>query len=244
MPKKLSQNNPDNKIKKSESMKKPLLPDGKLASAPIMKKTENTVPSAKAERNSANKKKSNFIQKSENALKSIPKWVKVGTGAITGLISLWSAVDSICHNKASLEIKKESLLPKVSIYTENRSFNNNVDVTKPEIIIKNFGNIAVKNVKISVRADLRYVDIPDDSISSYTVVNKILGDFDVGHEKRVKINLPDIFQDVIKGEDTRFLFLHFKIAFTAFDDVVENPRVGIKFIRAGENTRYENCEHN
>lgn len=244
MPKKFSQDKRDNKIKKSENVKKPLLPDSESTSTPVIKKAEDTIPSTKKVRNTANKKKTNFIQRFTNAIQSMPKWVRIVAGTVASLIGLWGVIDSIYYNKASLEIQKQSLLPKIGIYTGNRSFNNNVDVTKPEIIIKNFGNIAVKNVKISARADLRYVDIPDDSISSYTVVNKILGDFDVGHEKRVKINLPNIFQDAIKGEDTRFLFLHFKIVFTVFDEIIENPRAGVKFIRAGENTRYEDCEHN
>lgn len=187
-------------------------------------------------------------------LESIPQWQTILATIALGIFSILSSIGSIMSAcsardsadiaKETLKIYKESLLPKIDIYTENRSFNNNVDVTKPEIIVKNFGNIAVKDVKISARADLRYADIPDDSISSFTVVNRSLGNFDVGNEKRVKINLPDIFQDAIKGEDTRILFLHSKIIFVAFDEIVESPAIGLKFIRAGENTRYEECEHN
>ena len=243
MNKDFSQNKPGNKVKKSKSVKTPTSPVGEIVSAPIVNKAKDAVPEAERVQNAADKSKTNFIQKSKNFIESIPKWAYVVAVVVGGLATFWNDINSGC----TANVTKKSLIPIVNIDTNNKSLNMSVDVTKPTISIKNFGNSIVKDVKISLRAELRYNDIPEDKVSTYALIDEKLGNIFPGKTREYSFSVPSDLQEKIAITDkidTRLLFLHIKITFDAFDTFIENPRVGVKFIRDGQNTRYEDCEHN
>lgn len=179
-----------------------------------------------------------FWESVQSFLKKEKNWE--WTGVVINLTIAIFTMFLFYLTKEQADILKESLTPKVDIDTTNIAFNNNIEVREPKIIIKNFGNLIAKNVTISARADLRYADIPADSVSSYRIKNNTWNQIYAGDKKYLKIPLSS--EDPVKSGDTRYLFLHFKITFQAFDDPVNNPVVGIKYIREGN--RYEECEHN
>lgn len=149
------------------------------------------------------------------------EWTGVVINAILAVFTILLyriAVHQTDAAKDSLKVLKESLMPKVDIDTTNVIFNRNIEVTKPQVIIKNFGNLKAKDVTISIRADLRYDDVPDDSVMIFEKVKeKKWNQIYAGDRKYLDIPLSRIEavkkerETTIGSDDTRPLFLHFII---------------------------------